>query len=93
MAQGTDIWGTIVDTADSIIGGIGANADASGVYNQAKADAVAANVQISAAKAAADIERKKENQKLIQTLIYSIVALLFVVTIAMFSIKLLKTKK
>ncbi len=65
----------LLNAGDAIVDTIGGNIRAAGQQNQNAVDAQTAKIQIEAARAQSDIEQKQENQKLLRTTVYVMLAI------------------
>lgn len=66
---------SLIDTGTDIVGAIGTNISAGADANQARAAIIRINADLAQQKLAADIERQQRQQKMIETVLFSLLGI------------------
>lgn len=72
---------SLIEGVDAVIDTVGGNIRAQGEQNQNVVDAQRTKIQLEVLQTQAALEQKAENQKLLRTVVYSLLGLLVVVFI------------
>lgn len=81
MANISSLGSSVIDTVGDIIGGLGTNFSNSAELDAANIERIRVNNQIALANAATELDAKKKNRELMQTVTYAFLGLAFLALI------------